>query len=110
MSRREGDDDYDNVILQLGPTERLIECADNWQWILQVRTGKRWRSVKFFTSRWGVLNRTRGMPGWQLLEQLPERFQSGCKDRLVRGPALSGTAPVQGAPPDPTLGSGHATD
>jgi hypothetical protein len=97
VSRREGDEDYDNVIVQLGPNNRLIECADNWQWILQVKTGNRWRSIKFFTSRDGVLNRVQGLPGWEVLQQLPERFRSGCKDTLSRGPARLGGSPVQGA-------------
>ena len=108
MSRREKDDDYDNVIVQLQPECRVIECADGIQWIVQVKSGKRWRSVKYCTSKWGVLHWTAGSR--ELLEQLPDRFQSGWKDRLVRGPALSDASPAQGHQPDPTLGSGHATD
>jgi hypothetical protein len=100
-SHREKDDDYDNVIAQLGPKVRLIECAENWQWIVQVKSGQRWRAEKFLTSRDGVIRRVGpglgnvdvrahgrdGCPGWEVLQQLPDRFQTGWKLKLSRGPA-----------------------
>lgn len=76
MSHRETDDDYGKVIAQLGPKNRLIECKDGIQWILQAKVGKRWLSEKFLTSRDGVLRRAEGMPGWEVLKDLPERFKS----------------------------------
>jgi hypothetical protein len=74
MSRREGDDDYDNIIAQLGPAWRVIVCKDNWQWIVQERKDK-WRSLHFCTSREGVIRRVKGKPGWEALATLHDRFQ-----------------------------------
>jgi hypothetical protein len=76
MSRREKDDDYDNVIAQLGPKHRVIVCADDIQWIVQENKGKEWRSQHYCTSRYGVLRRVKGLPGWEALASLPERFQA----------------------------------
>jgi hypothetical protein len=75
MIHRETDEDYGKVIAQLGPKNRVIECKDSIQWILQAKVGKRWLSEKFLTSRDGVLRYAEGMPGWEVLKDLPERFQ-----------------------------------
>jgi hypothetical protein len=75
MSHREKDDDYDNVIAQLGPKHRVIICADDHQWIVQEKRGKEWRSNHYCTSRDGVLRRVKDLPGWKSLTLLPERFQ-----------------------------------
>lgn len=74
-SHRESDDGYDKVIARLGPEYRLIECKDGIQWILQRKRGH-WRSEKFLTSREGVLRRVQGLPGWEVLKNLPTRFQT----------------------------------
>ena len=77
MSLREQDDDYDYIIAQLGPKHRLIVCSDDIQWILQEFHSKRWRSVKYCTSREGVLRWASGLPNAEVLVNLPERFKSG---------------------------------
>lgn len=87
MSHRETDEDYSKVIAQLGPKNRLIECKDGIQWILQAKVGNRWLSEKFLTSRDGVLRRAEGLPGSEVLRLLPERFKTGSRVGLTRGPA-----------------------
>lgn len=82
MSRRETDDDYDEVVARLGPNHRVIVCADDIQWIVQDKSGVHWRSQAFCTSRAGVLRRTKGLPGQEVLADLPERFRSPGKRRL----------------------------
>ena len=80
MSRREKDDDYDNVVAQLGPDWRVIVCADDWQWIVQERKGAQWRSQKFCTSREGVIRWVKGKPRWEALASLPDHFIATGKD------------------------------
>ena len=80
MSRREGSDDYDNIVAQLGPDWRVIVCVDDWQWIVQERTGGQWRSRHYLTSRDGVLRRCEGKPGWEVLTSLPDHFTATGKD------------------------------
>jgi hypothetical protein len=72
-SRREKDDDYGNIVTQLGATYRVIVCADAIQWIVQQKRGV-WRSLCYCTSREGVIRRVKGLPGWEVLADLPERF------------------------------------
>jgi hypothetical protein len=72
-SRRESADDYGNIVALLGPAWRVIACADSIQWIVQRKSGV-WRSLHFCTSRGGVLRRVRGLPGWEALADLPDRF------------------------------------
>jgi hypothetical protein len=72
-SHRESDDDYSNVIAQLGPTHRVIVCKDNIQWIVQRRKDS-WRSLHYLTSRDGVLRRLKGLPGWEALNALSDHF------------------------------------
>jgi len=74
MSRREGDDDYENIVAQLGSDWRVIVCRDNWQWIVQERKWGEWKSRHYLTSRDGVLRRCEGKPGWEVLASLPEHF------------------------------------
>jgi hypothetical protein len=73
-SLRESDDDYSRGIAQLGPDHRVIVCADNWQWIVQIKQGKRWISRHYCTSREGVIRRGKGLPEWEGLTDLPDRF------------------------------------
>lgn len=77
MSHREGYENYDKVIAQLGPNFRLIECKDGHQWILQEKKRHNdWRSLKFFMTRAGVIRRIKGLPGWEALnDNLPDRFK-----------------------------------
>ena len=84
MSHRETDDDYDNVVAQLGPKHRVIVCVDDWQWIVQERKGAQWRSMKFCTSRDGVVRRTKGLPGAEALAALPDHFIPTGKDLHAR--------------------------
>lgn len=92
MSHREKDGDYDRVIAQLGANWRVIECCDGIQWIVQRKVATRWVSRKFLTSRDGVLRRVgpglanvdptaarTGLPGWEALRSLPERFAAGAR-------------------------------
>lgn len=74
MSHREIDDDYDHIIAQLGPKNRVIVCKDNSQWIVQIKRGQEWRSMHFCTSGAGVLRRVKGLPGWESIIDLPARF------------------------------------
>lgn len=92
MSHRERDEDYDRVIVRLGPDWRVIECADAFQWIVQRRLPSQWWSKKYCTSRDGLIRRCGpglgnvafdgkhphpGLPGWEALKALPERFVVG---------------------------------
>jgi hypothetical protein len=87
MSRREKDNNYDRIITRLGAGHRVIACADDSQWIVQEKKGKEWRSKHYCTSRDGVLRRVEGLPGWETLAALPERFASRQHDiRAVAQP------------------------
>lgn len=72
MSRIEGADDYDHVAHRVGDW-RLIECADDLQWIFQRKEGKIWRSHQFLTSAEGVERR---WPGFSTHLTLPARYVS----------------------------------
>lgn len=48
-------EDYPHVIAQLNPTWRVILCRDGIQWIVQHRTGNRWRSSSYCRTREGLL-------------------------------------------------------
>jgi len=55
-SHRERDDSYSNVILQLAPRWRIIECRNAEQWIIQKRSAEpldrgKWTSVSYVVSR-----------------------------------------------------------
>ena len=55
-SHRERDDRYTQVILQLAPRWRIIECRNAEQWIIQHRSaeplhGGVWRSISYVVSR-----------------------------------------------------------
>lgn len=82
-SRRESADDYGNIVALLGPAWRVIACADSIQWIVQRKSGV-WRSLHFCTSRGGVLRRVRGLPGWEALADLPDRFPTHREGRKPR--------------------------
>ena len=56
VSHRERDDSYTNVILQLAPRWRIIECRNAEQWIIQKRTAEpldrgKWTGVSYVVSR-----------------------------------------------------------
>jgi len=107
MERREGDDDYGRVVARLGTTYRVIACRDDLQWIVQERMGNRWRSLHYCTSREGVLRRVKGLPGWESLSTLPDRFRSGKSGALTVARARSPNRPVSDAGELETV-SGHA--
>ena len=94
MSVREGDDDYGKVVAQLGSDRRVIVCADGLQWIVRRRSGNRWASLHYCTSREGVIRRVKGLPGWEWLLGLPACFDRrayGSTASLDREVALPGT-------------------
>jgi hypothetical protein len=74
-SHRERDDDYGEILAQLGPDWRVIVCKDDHQWIVQQKPkGGVWRSKHYCTSREGALRRVKGLPGREALTHLPARF------------------------------------
>ena len=55
-SHRESDDSYTNIILQLAPRCRIIECRNAEQWIIQKRSAEpldrgKWTSISYVVSR-----------------------------------------------------------
>jgi hypothetical protein len=93
VSRRESDDDYGKIVAQLGPTDRVIACADNLQWIIQHKSGV-WRSDHFCTSREGVIRRVKGLPRWEVLLDLPDQFaRIGTTPRPARSAKSASQAP-----------------
>jgi hypothetical protein len=72
--RRESDDDYHAAIVGLDARRRIVDCADNLQWICQRKDGNRWRGVSFFRDRDTLIERT-GATGAALaiLRTLPRR-------------------------------------
>ena len=55
-SHRESDDSYTNIILQLAPRWRIIECRNAEQWIIQKRSAEpldrgKWTSISYVVSR-----------------------------------------------------------
>jgi hypothetical protein len=55
-SHRESDDSYTNIILQLAPRWRIIECRNAEQWIIQKRSAEpldrgKWTSISYVESR-----------------------------------------------------------
>jgi hypothetical protein len=58
--RRERDDDYSGVIIQLCETWRVTDCKDGVQWILQRRDAAKphrgfWRGRRFHVTRTGLI-------------------------------------------------------
>jgi hypothetical protein len=97
-SNRERDDNYGKVVAQLGPDRRVIVCADDFQWIIQRKIGAQWRGQHYCTSREGVIRRTKGLPGWEALTSLPDRFKASAPDtrpRAEREVEPSGHTPAQ---------------
>ena len=55
-SHRESDDSYTNIILQLAPRWRIIECRNAEQWIIQKRSAEpldrgKWTGISYVVSR-----------------------------------------------------------
>jgi hypothetical protein len=48
---REYEDTYPRVIARLDSKTRIVECRDRVQWIVQKRSGNRWRGVSFHRDR-----------------------------------------------------------
>jgi len=73
-SSRETDDNYAGVIAYVGPDRRVSNCADNLQWIVQRRSGGRWRSHSFVRTRSVLLRILSPLPddAREALESLPE--------------------------------------
>lgn len=51
LSSRETDDNYAGVVLQIGPAIRVVSCSDDIQWLVQRRSGGRWRTHSFVRTR-----------------------------------------------------------
>ncbi|RLP23895.1 hypothetical protein [Mesorhizobium sp. YM1C-6-2] len=51
MSQKESAPDYRDVVVQISPAARIINCKDNIQWIVQTLKGGRWRSENYWTWR-----------------------------------------------------------
>ena len=57
-SRRERDDNYAYVVVQLAPRYRVILCPQGMQWIFQEQEASRsghWRAKQYLTSRDGLI-------------------------------------------------------
>ena len=57
-SRRERDDNYAYVVVQLAPRYRVILCPQGLQWIIQEKECSRradWRAEQYLTSRDGLI-------------------------------------------------------
>ena len=78
-SSREGDHNYQKIVLALDPSTRIIECRDGIQWIIQRRDSApkgepRWRGIAYC--------RTRSRLEYRLPEHLaalvnlPQRFEA----------------------------------
>lgn len=73
-------EDYPHVVATLNSEWRVICCRDGIQWILQRKTGGRWRSVAYCRTRDGLLRciREAGISSDVIdatkLSQLPERI------------------------------------
>lgn len=82
MNNRETHQDYQHVIAQLGERYRLIECYNNFQWILQRKdkTSDRWRGRSFFLDKQSMIRvfETHGF-NTALIDHLPDRFESQYK-------------------------------
>ncbi len=77
-SHREKDEAYP-VIAQISDRVRCISCADNLQWIIQVRHGDQWRGQSFCRTREVLIREARHhlsaeLPAGALaiLQRLPE--------------------------------------
>lgn len=84
---KESDDDYQDVILEIGKSHRVILCKDDIQWILQksdgMRSGRRrWTGFRYITSRTCLIAACRRLEGFlevkhlPILEQLPLNHRS----------------------------------
>ena len=92
-SRRERDDDYGDVIVDLAPRWRVIICKDSMQFILQQRsvappnTGT-WSGKSYSTTRSGLIaacserELLSAALEDQLLNALPSTFREYAKERL----------------------------
>lgn len=73
-------EDYPHVVATLNSEWRVICCRDGIQWILQRKTGGRWRSLAYCRTRDGLLRciREAGISSDATeaseLSQLPERI------------------------------------
>ena len=81
-SHRESDDSYTNIILQLAPRWRIIECRNAEQWIIQKRSAEpldrgKWTSISYVVSRDKLIALSTGLgllsepSKWAVLEALP---------------------------------------
>ena len=74
--------DYPYVVVNIRTHFRLIECRDHIQWILQRRdkNKERWRAISYFMFKKSMVRvfHEHGLET-DLLETLPERFQSRFK-------------------------------
>jgi hypothetical protein len=69
--RSEEADDYADVVSNLSSTWRVIRCRDAIQWILQRRTGGRWRAQSYCTTREALLRCVREKGGPDIADDCP---------------------------------------
>jgi hypothetical protein len=72
-SKRERDEDYDRVIVRLDDRDRVINCSDNLQWIIQRRRGDQWHGYSFHRCRDVMIERSSAKgESLAILKSLPE--------------------------------------
>lgn len=59
---REASDDYSRVVAQSGPVRAAV-CKDGIQWLLQRRSGNRWRSEAYCRTREALVRHWRNATG-----------------------------------------------
>jgi|GEM_PF-2522194 len=68
MSRREKDENYDDVVVMLNDHWRVIRCKDRIQWIVQKASPSEWKSKSFTRFREGLYSAVR----WFKIDASPE--------------------------------------
>ena len=72
-SKRERDEDYGGVIVGLDDRQRVINCSDNLQWIIQRRRGDQWHGYSFHRCRDVMIERSSAKgESLAILKSLPE--------------------------------------
>jgi hypothetical protein len=72
-SKRERDHDYRSVITYLGDKDRVIDCKDGIQWIIQHLRGQQWHGCSFHRNRDVLIERSgAGGEALKALKALPE--------------------------------------
>jgi hypothetical protein len=78
LHHREENDSYPDEVARVTDRLRVINCRDDIQWIVQLRSGEQWKSVSFCRTREALLRCVRERGGQPLpasLLGLPERHR-----------------------------------